>query len=370
MDYSLTATGDLIMAGPFIGPAGPRDALYGALRQADHCFLNLEMPLTLSTQDTDKTICLKAPPALAADLRALGVDIVTLANNHAMDYGEMGLVDTLAALQKAGIACVGAGMTLAESLAPRVLTTPKARVAYLGVTTTLPNGSGAGRNRPGVAPVRVLTRYLIDPVAIQETPGMSPFAETYLYEGDQDRVLDVIRAAAAENDLVIVAIHWGVPLGWVAASQDELASYQRPLGRALIDAGAAAVIGHHPHYLQGVEFHNGRPIFYSLGNFTLHNVIPDGPGEHRVYPPYSFESLQSELTRFGAVVRLSWPSLQAPPECVLIPVHLNQQGEGEIASREVAERARAQLAHSSRRLNSTAALRFANDLPEIVVTPR
>ena len=95
MSYSLTSVGDIIMAGPYIGAGEARDKTYGVLRDADHCFINLEMPLTLSTQETDKTICLKAPPSLAAEMRALGVDIATFANNHAMDYGAAGLADTL-----------------------------------------------------------------------------------------------------------------------------------------------------------------------------------------------------------------------------------------------------------------------------------
>ncbi|MCO6386972.1 CapA family protein [Aliihoeflea sp. 40Bstr573] len=370
MSYSLTCTGDLIMTGPFLGPEGPRKAVYGLMGAADHCFVNLEMPLTLSSADTDKTICLKAPPSLAHDLRALGVDVVNFANNHAMDYAASGLADTLAALKEAGISQVGAGLTLAESLAPVSKTAGRTKVAFMGLTTTLPNGSGAGPNRPGVAPIRVLTRYVIDPVAIQETPGMSPFAETFVFEGDQQTALNAVRAAAADNDIVIVAIHWGVPFGWVAASQDELADYQRPLGRALIDAGASAVIGHHPHYLQGVEFHSGKPIIYSLGNFTVHNVIPDGPGDHRSYPAYSFESLQSELTRIGAVARLTWADSAGLPNLELIPVYLNSDGEGEIASREVAERARAQVAKSSRKLNSDAKLRFDGDVPLIDIVPR
>lgn len=370
MTYSLTCTGDLIMAGGFIGPETPRKTVYGLMAAADHCFLNLEMPLTLSNQDTDKTICLKAPPSLAGDLRGLGVNVVNLANNHAMDYGIAGLADTLAALDAAGLDHVGAGMTLADSVRPLVKTAKGKRVAFIGFTTTLPNGSGAGRRRPGVAPIRVLTRYLIDPVAIQETPGMSPFAETFVFAEDKEAALGIVRAAAAENDVVIVGIHWGVPLGWVAASQDELADYQRPLGRELIEAGASAVIGHHPHYLQGVEFHEGRPIFYSLGNFTVHNVIPDGPGEHRSYPPYSFETLQSKLTRIGAIARLEWEEPGAPSVCELVPIYLNSDGEGELADADIAEQARIQIEHSSRKLNSAAVLRFDGEVPVIGLVQR
>jgi len=357
------------MGGPFSGPAGPRHAVRAVLGNADHCLVNLELPLTESTAQADKLICLKAPPLLAAELRDFGVDVATFANNHSLDFGVTGLCDTLDALDKARIAHVGAGMTLAESLKPAILMTSKARVAFLGIATTLPNGSGAGLNRPGVAPIRVITRYVIDPVTIDETPGMSPFAETVVVEGDRDRALNAVRAAAAESDLVIVAIHWGVPYGFVALFQDELADYQRPLGKSLIDAGASAVIGHHPHYLQGVEFHKGRPILYSLGNFIIQDLIPN-TSVARPYPPYTFGSIKSDLTRLGAIVRLTWPDLAAGPECVLIPIALNAHGEPEIADREIAERAYALIARSSCKLACDAKLRFAGALPEITLIGR
>lgn len=368
MAVSVTCVGDIIMGGAFIGTASAREPVRKVLRSADHCFVNLELPLTGSTSPTDKLICLQAPPSLAAELRLLGADVATFANNHAMDFGVEGLRDTLQALESAGIAAVGAGMTLAESLKPAVLPAQGARIAYIGVTTTLANGSGAGLNRPGVAPIRITTRYVIDAVTIQETPGMSPFAETVADVADQDKVHEALRKAAAENDLVIVGIHWGVPSGFVAAVQDELADYQRPMGRALIDAGASAVVGHHPHYLQGVEFHNGRPIFYSIGNFVIHDMIPSTPGGDRPYPAYSFDSIKSDLSRIGAILRLSWRDLGAGPACTLIPVLLNADGEPELADQHSAEQARAQIAHSSRKLNADVTLAFKDGIPEIAVS--
>lgn len=368
MTVSITCVGDIIMGGSFIGTASAREPVRQVLRDADHCFVNVELPLTQSTSPTDKLICLQAPASLASELRTLGADVATFANNHAMDFGVEGLRDTLESLTKAGISTVGAGMTLADSLRPAVLSASGARVAYLGVATTLANGSGAGPNRPGVAPIRVTTRYVIDAVTIQETPGMSPFAETVVDMGDQEKVLTAVKAAAAESDLVIVGIHWGVPNGFVAAVQDELADYQRPLGKALIEAGASAVVGHHPHYLQGVEFHKGRPIFYSLGNFIIHDMIPSTPSGDRSYPAYSFESIKSDLTRIGAILRLSWRDIASEPECTLVPVLLNADGEPEIPGKEVAERARAMIAQSSRKQNTNVALQFKNGIPEITVS--
>jgi poly-gamma-glutamate synthesis protein (capsule biosynthesis protein) len=101
MTYSMTSVGDIIIGRPFSGPAGPRQAVRTVLGNTDHCLVNLELPLTESLEQADKLICLKAPPSLAAELSAFGVDVATFANNHALDFGVTGLRDTLDALDKA-----------------------------------------------------------------------------------------------------------------------------------------------------------------------------------------------------------------------------------------------------------------------------
>lgn len=195
-----------------------------------------------------------------------------------MDYRFEGLEETCQALDDAAITHVGGGKNVSESFQFAMKEKSGTKVAYIGVTTTLPNGSGAGLSRPGLAGVRVFTKYIIDTVTIDESPGMAPFVETVTYKPDEEVLLQAIRDAKAQTDLVLVGIHWGVPYGWVASTQDEIATYQQPLAHAIIDAGASAIFGHHPHVVHGVEFYKDAPIFYSLGNFVFSNSIVE-PGD-------------------------------------------------------------------------------------------
>jgi len=321
MAYTLLATGDLMLQRP---PA--RSELFPVVRGPAHVFANLEEALTDGGERADKLVCLKGSPALAAELKRSGVSVVTLANNHCMDFGTSGLRATIAALARAGVPAVGAGEDLAASLRPATLDAGGLRVAFVGLSCTMAD-TGAGVSRPGIAPVRVLTRFLVDHVLLQETPGVSPYVETVPMPGDTERAAAAVAAAKRSADLVIVGIHWGVPIGWVAANQDELATYQQPLGRALIDAGADAVIGHHPHVLHGVEVYRGRPIYYSLGNFLFHSLAAE-PVRDRTYPPYSWRTLRGEPNRYGGLARVHWDDPGRGPDTIeLVPVWLDDVGE-------------------------------------------
>ena len=237
MTYTLAATGDFMLQSPIAREGAPGlQRVFAHFAAADHVFINLEQALTDRGEPADKLVCLRADPALGQELRRVGVHVATIANNHAMDFGVTGMRDTLAAVRGAGIACIGGGETVDESFAPAVLHAAGMRIAFVGISCTLANSVGAGPSRPGLAPIRILTRYVIDHVLIQETPGVSPYVETFPMAGDVERAAEAIGAAKRDADLVIVGIHWGVPIGWVAANQDELATYQQPLGHALIDA--------------------------------------------------------------------------------------------------------------------------------------
>jgi poly-gamma-glutamate capsule biosynthesis protein CapA/YwtB (metallophosphatase superfamily) len=325
MAFSVIATGDVVLNRPLNRPSG-KGSIYDHLRTADSCFANLEMPFTKSISGAEKLIPLKADPVHAPIIRDLGIDVVTVANNHGMDYNVQGLLETLEALDDVGVAHVGGGQNITESFAPVVKVVNDTKVAYIGVTTTLPNGSGAGPSRPGLAGVRVLTKYIVDTVAIDESPGMSPFTETVTYKPDEEILLDAIRVAKARADVVLIAIHWGVPYGWVPLSQDEIVGYQQPLAHAMIDAGASAIFGHHPHVVHGVEFYKDAPVFYSLGNLIFSNDIVEPGPEMRNYPAYSWTSLQSRLSNIGALGKVSWSEGKIS-SCSLLPVTLLEDGE-------------------------------------------
>jgi poly-gamma-glutamate synthesis protein (capsule biosynthesis protein) len=346
---TLLATGDLSPQRPFVRDGEP---VWDALRGADAVFANLETALTTRDEATDKVVCLRADPALAAELGRGGIGTVTVANNHAMDFGGAGLADMLSALEDAGVAAVGAGDDLDAAFRPAVVEHDGLRIALLGMACTLPNGCGAGPRRRGITPVRVLSRFVVDPVSIDEDPGMAPFVETTLMPGDGERAADAVRAAAADSDAVVVAIHWGVPNGWVAQVQGELATYQRPLARMLVEAGADAIVGHHPHVLHGVEMIEGRPVFYSLGNFMFHTLLERQPDLGRPAPAYSWASLRGDVNHLGGLARLRWDEGGAPSSAALVPVWLDERGDPRLAGGAHAEAAMARVEELSQQFGT------------------
>jgi poly-gamma-glutamate capsule biosynthesis protein CapA/YwtB (metallophosphatase superfamily) len=354
---TIALTGDLMLNRPVTGDAasGNRD-VWRLFAGADLVFANLECPLTHRRAPADKVVTFRSDPALADELRTVGVDVVTVANNHMADQGLEGMFDTLDALRAARIAAVGGGRTLAEALAPAVLPAGGLRVAFLGLATTLPVGSGAAPHRPGIAPVRVTTSYVADAAGLDETPGIAPFVETRAWPEDVDAAAAAVTASRREADLCVVGVHWGVPNGWVAQFQDVLATYQRPLARALIAAGADVVVGHHPHVLHGVELIDGRPVLYSLGNFLFHTLrVGAQPTLGRSDPPYSWRSLRSRVNLDSAVALVGVRDGRVAG-VELVPVLLNGVGDPELALGEDAARILAALAAQSEPLGTRLAI--------------
>jgi poly-gamma-glutamate capsule biosynthesis protein CapA/YwtB (metallophosphatase superfamily) len=211
---------------------------------ADLFLVNLECPFTESADKLPKNFNFRARPEFVNTLLAGSVDIVSLANNHMMDYGPQGLIDTLMTLEQARIPYFGAGRTLAEARKPALMTVGGVRFAFLGYFFL------GDRN---IEPKQVY--------ATETTPGVAGhFSDVEVME----RMLreDII-AAKAQADVVLPFFHWGKE-----STYDPL-PYQVRLARAAIDAGAAGVLGSHPHVLQAMELHQGAPAIYSLGNFVF-----------------------------------------------------------------------------------------------------
>lgn len=218
--------------------------LVEAAREADLFLLNLECCISDRGErwpDPRKPFFFRAPPAAVEALALLGVDCVTLANNHALDYGEEALLDTIHHLRAAGIASVGAGLTAAAARAPQVLTSSTGfRLAVVGITDH-PAEYAAGPERPGVAYADL--RHDLPPW-----------------------LLDAIRGAGAGvgADAVLVSPHWG-PNMVTRPSRPA-----RAVAAALIGEGATLVAGHSAHVFHGVE----GPVLYDLGDF-LDDYRPD-----------------------------------------------------------------------------------------------
>ena len=270
--------------------------LFDITRAADVLIGNLEIPLCDTGQPLPKPNGhLRSEPRQVGALTAAGFSAVCVANNHAMNYGYQGLRQMLGVLDDAGIAHAGGGGDLAEAHVPVLGSTMSLSYALLSYTSVYARGMfEATRDRGGLATVEVSTSY--EPRDRHfEVPGMPPIIRTVARERDAARMAADVAAARKRADVVIVSWHWGVSL----VSRD-VVDYQRQMARAAIDAGADAVVGHHPHVLQPIEFYRGKPVCYSIGNlfhalrsehFTPESAILElifGPGGAirgvRVYP--------------------------------------------------------------------------------------
>ena len=273
-EISIALAGDLVVRAPLADLHGTRSPRYAEvlelLRAADLRVANLETPLSTRGSRLPKYSNIIADPALAGVVRAMGFELVSLANNHMMDYGEVALRDTLEHLERAGLGYAGAGENLVAALAPSRQEVRGRLVSLVSVASTLAPGSAATEDRPGIAPIHVRYSFAVDSNLMDEQPGTAPLVETQADEVDTERVLAVISQERRACDIVLVAVHWGVPPHWLPPYADELATYQVPLGHRFVDAGATVVIGHHAHALHGVEVYRGRPILYSIGNFFFH----------------------------------------------------------------------------------------------------
>ncbi len=208
------------------------------MKDADLLMLNNEFAFSQRGEPMeDKTYTLKCDPKYVRILQDLGTDLVSIANNHVLDFGQTAFLDTLDTLKNAGIAYVGGGLNLSEALSPAVYELHGQTFAIFAATRVIPTTEWyAYENSPGILPT-------YNPTMLNEA----------------------IEAARPQYDHIIVYAHWG--LERMEAPED----YQRELAKSYIDAGADLVLGCHPHILQGFEYYKGVPIVYSLGNYLFSN---------------------------------------------------------------------------------------------------
>jgi poly-gamma-glutamate capsule biosynthesis protein CapA/YwtB (metallophosphatase superfamily) len=252
-----------------------------------------------------------ADPRVITDLKGLGFNMMSTANNHAMDYSAEGLLATAENLDDAGVVYAGTGPDLAAASAPSYLEAPHSRIGLISVTSTFDKSWVAGhqrrdmRGRPGLNPIGYNTRHRVTAGQLdhlREIAGNStinaefehsvaagykqPWDESKgLYFGglvfttehapattadetDRARLEKSVRRARRESDYVIVSIHAHEMNG---QDNERPSEFVEEICHAAIDVGADAVIGHGPHIIRGIEIYQGRPIFYSLGNFIFQN---------------------------------------------------------------------------------------------------
>lgn len=234
----------------------------GALSAADLCIAQLEAPVSeRGAKVPNARLAMRSPAAAAQAMRAAGIDLVSCAGNHCLDFGYEALNDTLSHLRAAGVQSCGAGDTLDLALQPAYCEAGSSRVALIAASSILPEGYAARADKPGCAPLRAFTVY--EPIE-PDQPGTAARARSFTDVADLAALVERIQGARAVADWVLVSLHWGIHMVPFA-----LADYQRAAAHALIDAGADAILGHHPHLLKGIEIYRGRPVFYSLGNFAI-----------------------------------------------------------------------------------------------------
>ncbi|MBL8289212.1 MAG: CapA family protein [Rubrivivax sp.] len=312
-------------------------ALASLVRGADVAFGNLETVVRERDEGTPnftQGTPMTTAPRLLEDLKWLGFDIVSCANNHATDYGHDGLLAMAAHLARAGIPAAGIGANLAEARAPAYVDTPAGRVALVAATSFFrpwnraadqrPDAAG----RPGVNPLGFARRYQVDDEALRALRRISDSlgltAErarhraqfysasevaperddalellgahfergagftvgTAVNRADGEANLRAIREARRQADWVIFSFHShefgsaGRLTAPTDAGMEEPAAFATAFARAAVDAGADVVAGHGPHLTLGVEIYRGRPILYSLGNFVFQNdTVPVFPSE-------------------------------------------------------------------------------------------
>jgi Bacterial capsule synthesis protein PGA_cap len=213
-------------------PLAPFSAI---LNSADVRVANLECVVAAGgTADPSKPYSFRAHPRTLKVLQR-HFDAVGLANNHSGDYGPTAFGEMLSLLDRSGLAYFGGGRNLAKAHEPLILERKGLRIALLGYNEFFPRSFEANEDTPGIA-----------------------------WSEDEQVIYDIVKARQDfRADIVIPVMHWG----W---EHDLLASQrQRQLARLMIDAGADAVVGGHPHVTQDIEHYRGKPIIYSLGNFVF-----------------------------------------------------------------------------------------------------
>ena len=252
---TLTFGGDICFHDPFanMGALAQRGGsiescisadLLREMREADVCMVNNEFPYSdRGTPIPEKTFTFRSKPENVNLLHEMGVDLVSLANNHAYDHGEVALLDTLDILENADIKYVGAGRNLGEASEAACVEINGVKIAILAATQIerldAPDTKGATESAAGV---------------------LRCFSEKEL-----EHFLEVIEKTKKNCDVLVVYIHWGTEntdvLDWAQPYQADLIS----------KAGADIIVGAHPHCLQGLDSVNGVPVIYSLGNYWFNS---------------------------------------------------------------------------------------------------
>jgi poly-gamma-glutamate capsule biosynthesis protein CapA/YwtB (metallophosphatase superfamily) len=220
-------------------PATALGPVADVLRRADLAMVNLETAITTRGTPQSKSFTFRAPPTAFRALKAAGVDVATMANNHGMDYGSAGLADSIRAAEDARFPVVGIGRDADQAFKPYTVTVKGQRIAIIGATQVLDDNLAASWT------------------AGDGKPGLASAYQT-------ERLLTTVREARRSADTVVVDLHWGRELSQCPIER------QRELAPKLVKAGADVLVGSHAHVLLGGGYLGPAYVDYGLGNFVFY----------------------------------------------------------------------------------------------------
>jgi len=279
---------------------------------------------------TERTV-----PEHAAALKLGHYDVLTFASNHLLDLGPEVLMETIGVLRGLGFAVVGAGANIEEARRPAFLERQGATFGFLAYCSVLRPNYQAGPTSPGAAPMRAHTHYHQK----DWKPATMPEIVTFPFRDDLAALVDDVRRAKERADVLTVSMHWG--LNGVTGT---IPAYEIDVAHAAIDAGADIIHGSGPHRLKGIEVYEGKPIFYSLGNFCFdqpRSVLDEGrrqSPEHAGHMDRQGWTYDPEYEEWYAVPAENRKSLMAIVEVVdgtvgriaVRPIMINRRAQPEI----------------------------------------
>lgn len=287
----LQFTGDIAFVGEWTPES--RDKMFQhvsmILEDADFTIGNLECVLTNQTKGLKNKCTLKCDPSWAKILRKNKINIVSLANNHIMDFQKRGLDETLHHLKKQNIQFFGAGENKRKAQKPLIVQKDGIKIALIGRSSVIVS-----------SPV----------YATGENPGVALM--------DERELIAEVKSVKAEYDLVILVLHWGIEHYKYPSPQ------QRMQARRLLEAGVDILIGHHPHVLQGYENLNGKYVFYSLGNFIFNDFT--WKIEHQESGTKVMATQLNAANRTGGILRMDF-SAGKKIHFEFVPTFIHPNGE-------------------------------------------
>jgi poly-gamma-glutamate synthesis protein (capsule biosynthesis protein) len=272
-DIIVTGVGDMIFNEQISKLPEPfHQQLFRLMQEADIAYGNLEFSINEHPEAQRPFYNFRAPTEFAWEVAAIGINMVSMANNHGLDFGPEGLKDCLTALDRANITHAGAGLTLAAAREPGTMgvqsqKTKFALLSYMRYWTQ--KYRSIDPNAPCLATINPAV------ILVAKEGGKVEAIEGPL-ENDIKAMEDDIVLAKRHNDIVVVSLHnHDLSHHRVYGIQDTTPANDEIMYRKAVDAGADMVIGSGPHVLRGIEIYKGKPIFYSLSNFIYQYRTPD-----------------------------------------------------------------------------------------------